>query len=189
MVIPPGFARVFALFEIIGGHDCQNVVDFAVDPNPDQSDVDAASATIGAAYKAQLNSGSLYQGLRVLVGNDGDPTLLESTSGAGVGTRGLALCPPQTQGLITKKTALAGRRNRGRIFIPDMAESQVGDLGDINSTGQGLLDGIAAAWLSLDAAPPWLNPVILHSDGGEPTEVIDMLESIKVATLRRRYER
>lgn len=187
MVIPPGYARVFIQYEIIGGHDCQNVIDYAVDSAPDQSDVDALSALYATPYKAQLNSGSLYQGIKVLVGNDGDPSVLFSTSGAGVGGRGVALAAPQCMGLISKKTALAGRRNRGRIFIPNMAETNVGDLGTIDSGGLTLLNNIAAALYI--TGTPWTNPVILHSDNSTPTPVTTLVAETQVATLRRRYER
>lgn len=185
--IPPGFARVQVLLELVGGHDCISTWDYEVSAPPTSTDVFNLSAQVAPAWKAQLNSGSLYKGLKVFVGQDGDPILLETTNQAGVGGRGSALAAPQCQGLINKKTGLAGRRQRGRSFIPNMIESQVGDLGDVDSTGKGLIQAIAD--IMFGGNTPFDTLVLLHSDGSTPTEVTSVVASGKVATLRRRYER
>lgn len=188
MVIPPGFALLQVRFELVGGHDCVSNWGYALDDPLTQSDVDDASDAIAPAWKAQLNSGSLYQGVRVYEGQDGDPLVWESNSSFGVGGRGVALCPPSTQGLISKRSALAGRKHRGRVFIPDMAESQVGDLGDLNSTAISLIDAIWAGHNAVTGTP-WGVPVILHSDVTAPDTITAFVTGTKVATLRRRYDR
>lgn len=57
-------------------------------------------------------------------------------------------CPPSVAAVITRKTALAGRRNRGRIFVPAVPQDWHQD-GEISDAGmlilQGLADDVATA--------------------------------------------
>lgn len=50
-----------------------------------------------------------------------------TTASAGAGTGGLVLLPGQTCGSITKQSAFAGRRYRGRIYIPWPSEADNAD--------------------------------------------------------------
>jgi hypothetical protein len=97
---------------------------------------------------------------------------------------------PQTQGLIHKKTALAGRKNRGRMYIPDMEESQVNNNGLLNGSAVALLQDIADAWFGLTGADALIGaPQVLHEDASAPTEITAMTVETTVATQRRRYLR
>lgn len=184
--IPPGYARVLIRYTSGVGHQCQNVIDYAVATPPDQSEVDALSTLYSTPYKAQLNGSGRFNGVRVLIGSDGDPSVLESSSGAGAGARGSALAAPMCQGLIKKVTALSGRHNRGRIFIPDMTEGDVGDNGTLDSTAVTRLNNIASVLYISGVL--WTDPVILHEDGGTPTVVTQIVAESIAATLRRRYD-
>jgi hypothetical protein len=190
MQIPPGFVAIFVRFTNATGHACQNVIGWEVADNPTQAQVNTISNNIGPTYRAQLNTSGTYDGLHVLVGSDGDPGVVESTTGSGVGTRTGALLTPQVQGLLKKRTLLSGRKNRGRGFIPDMFESQVDDSGNVNSTARALLDAIGSLQIGLQVLDAvWVRPVILHNDSTDPTSIVEYSSDPKVATLRRRYER
>jgi hypothetical protein len=190
-IIPPGFIEVAALYSGAGAsHECQNTCGFSVTNPPDQTMADAISNAIATEYKAQLHSSDTFHGVRILIGQDGEPTLLESVAGAGSGGRSGDLCPPQVQGLIVKRTAVTGRANRGRMFIPDMLESQVFDTGGMNGTATGLLVGIAGAWMTdVSTVTNVGDPFVLHNSSADPTQITSMTAHAKVATLRRRYER
>jgi hypothetical protein len=143
-------------------------------------------------YKAQLNSADAYESVRVLYNASGSIFELLDTTGAGVGGVGASLAAPQVQGLIKKLTGVRGRKFQGRMFIPDMTEADVGDLGTIASGGLTKLNNIAAAWMALPTTVTSGNivsMVLLHNDATTPTGLSLMLAEPKVATLRRRYER
>lgn len=190
MLIPPGFIAVFARFKSAIGHPCQNVCGYAITDVWTQAATDAVSADLAGSYKQQLNTGGSFDGVHILVGNDGDDLAFDSVSGAGAGTRSGALQAPQVQGLLRKRTGLAGRKGRGRMFIPDMFESQVDDSGGVDATGLARLNDIAQTWNSALGVGVLIDfPVILHSDATVPTRITNVEAEHKVATLRRRFPR
>lgn len=192
MQIPPGFIVVFARFRNAVGHRCQSAVGYEVNDVLDGTDAGQISSHLSGPYRAQLNSGGAFDGVHILIGNDGDPGVLDSVTGAGVGARSLALSPPQVNGLIFKHTPLGGRHNRGRLYVPDMAESQIDDSGNCNVTAVGLLIDIAAAWLSIPGAVTSgkvVNTRLMHNNSLTPTSITEMGAVVKCATLRRRYPR
>jgi len=82
------------------------------------------------------------------------PVLAESVSanGNGPGTVAGDALPGQTAGLLTLRTPFAGRRNRGRMYIPAPGEADndalnlptAGYLGRLNNLGTGILTPIIA---------------------------------------------
>lgn len=106
------------------------------------------------------------------------------------GTHSASIAPSNVAYLVQKHTAFAGRRNRGRMYLPG-----VNATGLDGNTVQGSL--VAVIQAALDAfgtaikddestyeAP--LLPVILHSDTGAPTEINNFILSPRVATQRGR---
>ena len=95
---------------------------------------------------------------------------------------------PQVSLLIKKGTAGGGRRNRGRMYMPGLAEGNVGGSGEIET---GFLSGaqtVVGDFLdSLDARD--IPMVILHSGSTTPTEVITLEVDARSATQRRRLRR
>jgi hypothetical protein len=190
IVVPPGFIEVLIRYTSTVGHRCQNVMGYAITDAWDQTATDTISADIAVPYKAQLSESSQFVGVKVLVGNDGPNPEFESTAGAGPGTESDSVCGPQVQGLLHKSTGLAGRKFRGRCFIPDMHEVNVDDSGGINSGGLGLLNGIANVLDSALGVGALIDhSVILHPAGTDPTPITAMFAENHVATLRRRYKR
>lgn len=192
MIIPTDFIEVFARYRSGIGHECQNVWAFATSGAIGPTQADQISAALAPSYKAQLNGAGRFEGVHILIGNGTDsPGFIDSTSGAGAGARGNALAAPMCMGLIKKQTAFSGRKNRGRIFIPDMTEGDVGDDGSVQSAGLVLLSNIASAWFPglATAVVAVDEPVLLHGDDSTPTEIVGWTVETKVATLRRRYNR
>jgi hypothetical protein len=96
------------------------------------------------------------------------------------------LLPPQNAVLFQKLSGLAGRRNRGRMYVPAIPEDLVDMAGMLDS---GYLSNCQAAATSLLAeySAAALPLVILHDDAAfAPTDVSALEVSPKVATQRRR---
>lgn len=187
MLIPPGFAAVQVQYRNQIGHPCENVLGFAVTAPLTQSDVDDLSIVCSAAWAAILSTSGHYDGLRVLEGNDGDPTEFISITDAGPGGRGGAMSPPQVQHMLRKVTGISGRSHRGRLFIPCVQEDQVDNSGNLSgSTVFTLLANVAPVVLGATGDPPWGRGQLLHP-AAAPTELSDCVTSPTVATLRRRF--
>lgn len=76
-----------------------------------------------AAYKALLSSSANFLGVVAQKIRPLPMTVaLSNNTGAGVGEATGDLLPKQVAGIITIKTALAGRRFRGRLYVPFPAE-------------------------------------------------------------------
>jgi hypothetical protein len=188
--IPLMHANLIAQFSgAAGQHECQNAVGFVLSTTPTGADVDAACNALSSVYGAQLNSASRFHGLRCVYDDGGGLQEIHSVNGAANGARSSALAAPQAQGLIQKRSGLIGRAHRGRLFIPDMAEAQVGDDGTISAGGLTLLDDIGAAWASISALGSFGSACILHRGPSPVPDLCGFFTSSKVATLRGRYER
>jgi hypothetical protein len=79
--------------------------------------------------------------------------------------------PSATAVLVQKHSGLAGRKNRGRMFMPGISASDVASGGDPNSLSATRLVTWQNAFTALytdmiDSSPgPQLNPIILHPTG------------------------
>lgn len=93
--------------------------------------------------------------------------------------------PPQVCYLMKKRTALGGRLNRGRFYLPGTQTSHVdldgtvdgGQLGALTTAALNLLAGLALADMPM---------VVLHGGTSLPTPVTQLLADPKVATQRGR---
>lgn len=191
IVIPPGFAYVRVSITkgttgrlMSNGHG----VDLATPLT--QTEVNALSTNLAGTYKPILSTGSLYNGIHIEEGQDGAPLVWDSVSGAGAGTRTItASTTPQVQLLCDKKTALGGRKFRGRTFLPDVAESDVNDAGAVAAGTVTLLTTFCTNLLTNFSTGAYAGMVVLHSDATVPTPVTTMSADGKAATLRARYKR
>lgn len=96
-------------------------------------------------------------------------------------------CPANCAVLVQKRTNLAGRRNRGRMYVPLflLGETSVDALGNITAgdvtTIQGWFNDLLVQWTTDD-----VTPLIFHEDGGVPTQIQSFTVSSRIATQRRR---
>jgi len=94
---------------------------------------DPLSAAMADRYKPLLCAGARYEGLKL---QRVDPTPTQpfvTTFEAGVGTVLGDLLPPQTCGLIKKKSSVAGPTGRGRIYIPFPGEASCTSAGFVHA--------------------------------------------------------
>jgi hypothetical protein len=103
-----------------------------------------------------------------------------------------AIIPQNSAHLIRKNTALGGRRNRGRMYLPGVGESDVSNVGVLTTTRINNLNTAYANWLAaVKASIPVEEMVILHSlPAGTttplPTTVTSLVCQPVIATQRRR---
>lgn len=89
----------------------------------DQQVCTALSAQVAPLYKALQSVGSSYLGLRLQRIRPGTvPAAVISTSGTGAGTAAGGPLPSMASILLSKRTNLAGRANRGRLYLPFISD-------------------------------------------------------------------
>lgn len=168
----------------------------------DSSDAAGDPADIGLAVLTAWENMFTWQsdevdqdGVEVTVGQDGEDPLRQFVPrvGAGVGTSTDDKLPQNCAMLVRKNTALGGRRNRGRFFIPGMlTEEGVNNVGIIGSSDRGAYQGgIDSFFAELTTSTPALPMVILHNTGGvspiiDPTVVVSLTVDSTISTQRRR---
>lgn len=99
-----------------------------------------------------------------------------------------AAATPQVSYLIRKNTALAGRKNRGRLYLPGVMEVAVDSAGKVDS---GYVTDITAAFTSFQThcAAKSMTPVILHNSLESPTGITSWACETVCATQRRRLRK
>jgi len=108
------------------------------------------------------------------------------------GTGSTSLLPTQTSGLITKFTTLAGRKNRGRSYIPFPGESDSDDNGAFPNTAyKTKLDNIAALIgqqiiTAVGGGSVTMDPVIYHRSTQTSIALAGAQKRNQWATQRRR---
>jgi hypothetical protein len=191
IVVPPGFANVRVLY-INGssGMSLSNSYGVDVATPLTQTDVNNLSSALAVSYKPVLSTGSLFSGIHVEEGQDGDPLVWDSTTGVGAGSRTVsAPATPQVQFLMDKRTALGGRKHRGRTFLGDVAEGDVDLTGTVLAATVTLLTTFGVNVKANFTAGAWAGMCILHSDATVPTPVTTFTPDPLAATLRPRYAR
>lgn len=112
-------------------------------------------------------------------------THIETISGGASGSS----MTPQVAVLVKKVTALGGRQNRGRLYLPFTSEASIGIGGTLEAayytTVNTEVQAILAAYSG--ASYPW---VLLHtSPSATPTPIVSLELETKCATQRRRLVR
>lgn len=102
------------------------------------TDVQAAlklDQTLAPLYKPLISAAAVYVGVGLSIPSR-IPATQETISVAngGAGTGGAVPCPGNVTGLITWKTANAGRKYRGRSYIPFPSVSEVASNGSVVPT-------------------------------------------------------
>lgn len=184
-IIPVGYAQVLGRISLTG--DAQEMaITFGVEGAVlSQANADDISAALATFVKGSIGSNYTYQGAIVSGGGIGGGLVWETTEGTGVGLNSSSTLPSNCAYLYRKRTALGGRKNRGRMFLPGVGEADVNSLGVISTGVVGALQALADDLLTdLDAAGYPMH--ILHNDSTPPTQVTALLLDSVIATQRRR---
>lgn len=192
LFIPEGFCQIHFVSQAFGGRE----VTFAtawelLDPTP---------VSLEGAYDAFVAFGLAigwpgdvaFRGVRTETGtSDPSAPILGEFTGGEIGSGGAELLPPNNSFLVKKNTALGGRKNRGRAFIPHVQEDEVDGNGNIDSVFvENAQDAFITFNTAVGTALEVTAGVLLHTDPADtPTPLVSGTWSSKIATQRRRYAR
>lgn len=112
-------------------------------------------------------------------------------AGTAVANTGTHSTPPNNCAyLIRKQTALGGRRNRGRMFVPPYRWPET-DVTPNGVLGTSQVTTMQAEWTSFmtQLATQDLSPVIWHEDGSAGTQITGLVVQPRMATQRTRMRR
>lgn len=143
-----------------------------------------------------MYTGWTFQGVTLYRAQDGGGAEVAESNSPVVGSAGGQTLTSNTALLVKKQTALSGRRNRGRMYLPpfSLGEGAVSNNGTIDSQAHNEVSNQITAWFN--AVQTYLGTedlVLFHSLGGSsgtevlPSTPISSLQlDTKVATQRRR---
>lgn len=145
------------------------------------------STFVASDYWDALSTTTDVTELRVKLGpSDTGPSAVTDVNLSG--TNGGVPVGPQVSFLLTKNTALGGRRGRGRAFLPGHAATSL--------TTSGFWDPAHVSFtvsevtsIILAAGFAGLTPVLLHSSALTPTPITSLSGATRIATQRRRNRR
>lgn len=153
---------------------------------------DKLSTAMAPLFKALINSGATYVGCdtQILFPTLGVPA--QSVIGAGVGLTAGDPLPAQTAGLISFRTSLGGRKNRGRCYVPFPTEVDNDASGDPNAAYLvelfNLGAGLVASYNPAGGAGNTnrMDACIYHKSTHTTTAITSYLRRDRWATQRRR---
>jgi hypothetical protein len=189
MTIPAGFAQITYVYTGASvPRGAANVIGVENAGGLSIANVAIAAGEAIEPMMANLPDSVQVNEIRVKLGpDDNGPYQVFPIVIPGVLTSGETVAP-NTSFLFSKQTAMGGRKNRGRLYLPGVLEGAIGDGGDLGSSWITDLNAAAAlmlASLTADGLPMY----ILHESVDAPTEVTAMFVSSRVATQRRRLRR
>lgn len=196
-VLQPGIADVSVEINLTG-FPRSAFITFGVDPV--ETDPTLVGATIAGCISSAgslnsiMDSSATWRTVTVRIGQDGgEPLVGVHTMSLTGGSASATTLPPNCAVLVHKRTALGGRRHRGRFYLPWVAgEATVGEDGTIGATQvtqyQTAVNAFRSA-LSTAVTPM----VVLHSLGRTSVPAATPVSALTVdpliATQRRRLGR
>lgn len=193
MIIPPGFAEItYGWRQAAGYRESLTSCGFVIagwdqDVEPLFNDWGLQLASMGLPTTVSASSTTVKVG----TSNPSAPLTFEFTGSDG-GSGSATLMPPSVSMLLVKRTLLGGRKGRGRMFLPAPPENQVDNVGNIDSTYRGNVEATMITMLEAAAgalADEGAQPVLLHTDDTEPTDITTFALSGVIASQRRRLVR
>jgi hypothetical protein len=191
--IPNGFAQIAYRFALSGDPDVMVStvgVDLAANTGSDQTNVDTLADQFMATFPVTaIFAGWTFLGVSARVGVGGTSHVAVEAPRVHAGTATGATPPQNCSVLVKKFSAAAGRRGRGRMYLPpfNLAESSVSAAGILDATS------LANQQLGLDL---WLGSdwqfYILHDSlpsSLAPTPITQFTVDRMIATQRRRLRR
>lgn len=151
----------------------------------------AVDGAVQAAYKAAISTAADYRGVGAARVSPVPSLENNSVANAGGGSVAGGILPTQTAGLISWRTALPGRANRGRIYIsfPGSADLSVSETPiatyatRIQAISTALIGPITAG---VGPNTSTLKLCLRHKATGTVTDVVSGLVQLRWATQRRR---
>ena len=199
LIIPPGFAHAVYRHRREGDTEdmlvtCGHEIDAASGAN--STDIaDDLFNTWATHIISQLSQPTTLIGVDVYVGQDGpDPLVVVSGEDPVSGPNTNNLAPQNCAILVRKRTDAAGRRGRGRLYLPEVAEAVVDNVGNLSTSYRDDIQAAFDAWyeeLTAGVGFRLYPPVVLHRSEGAgeeppPTPIQSLVVEGRIATQRRR---
>lgn len=190
MIIPAGFCQVNFVFTGEGapsGAEITLGLEYNSGDSPSQVAQDCADAWSAEDLDALYVDALTLSAILVKFGpNSTGPSAELAVSVPG--TASGAAVPPNTSMVISKITALGGRKGRGRMFFPGINEGAVSSAGILDGA---LVSGSDSRWTDFAAtlALAGHGCVLLHNDLTAPTPITEFATQARAATQRRRLRR
>jgi len=189
--IPPGFAEVWTQYVLSTDPEPMYTslgVDLAVGVGATQTDADALLGAVRTSIVALITNNYVLGPGHVIFGQDGGDIRIDGSLANLTGTGTGSASSQNTALLVRKLTALGGRRNRGRLFMPGINEANVDPNGQITA---GTFGGYVTGWNNVRTAIIALaqadDVVVFHDTAPfTPTVVTALTAQQTVATQRRR---
>lgn len=193
LVIPPGFAQVVYRSSLTGDpEEMLWTLGVAMTGTLTTGQIVAdhmRDSFVGAWPAGSILTSWTFIGCRVYVGQDGGPpTVWESVGAAVAGTNAGPGLPPNCAFLVQKRSAIGGRKNRGRMFLP----AGFG-VGEDSVPVTGVMAEAQRAALQARLTPAFLGTedrVIFHDEATPgshtPTVITSLTMLARLATVRRR---
>lgn len=195
--IPVGYGLWLFYFQHTGiQHTAVSSVGFEVATPPyTQSQLQSALSGWRTALQPLYDNEVKFARAVALIGNDG-PAIRYEATGTTLGTRTASqVAPPNVTYLIRKTTQFAGRRYRGRMYLPYVYNAGIQQTGELTSTEQTALSTAVTALSTqlIAAGPNAASFRLLHASSPKsatpaPTTCTLFADDF-VATQRRRLER
>lgn len=193
VIIPPGFAHVVVELALDG--DSEPMVNtFGIELSETATPVETAD-NIMTAFATRFDSvvanGYSVTACDLYVGQDGGSNLVFSSTAAPIVFAGTGNSLPQNcAALVRKRTDLAGRRGRGRFYVPGVEETSVSAVGVLSNTYLTAWQAAADAFLD-DLETDGTPMVVLHRSEGigvepVPTPIVALVVDERIATQRQR---
>lgn len=200
MGIPVGYGLFTPQYQLQGDSEPM-VVTLGVDVSNWGGDFQGQVERLTAAWASEIsnvlmgNTYTLTKGI-LYIGQDGGASIpfedVVNDPGPGTGGR----LPQNCAVLVDKLTSVAGRRGRGRLYLPgSLSETAVDNVGVIAGTNltthQDAFDAFLAALLfDEQGADPTSPPVLFHASGDQtPTPITAFSVQPRIATQRQRLRR
>jgi len=165
--LPAGYARITQFFSVPGTAG-PAMLTFGGHPGNGDDPNDLAGDIRGFFVNrlAPTLANSTFVDQTTVLYNDAGTLKVGQSLGLDNGSLTGAALPPQNAIIAKKLTGLAGRRFRGRWYIPGLVETDVDEKGFISSTRRNTLDTAVQNILAdMGARTPTTPMVLLHAPG------------------------
>ena len=195
MPIPLEFCEVWFKFDVTGDNESMySHLAYGVAATITQAAVDAGFTSFATNFKPRLPASVTINPGHVLEQTTAGIRRWDAASTGQIGNNAGAGLPNNCSVLVRKSTALGGRRNRGRMYIPCPIETTIDaagvfTVGEVNSWNTVL--GLLMPGGTVHTAFGFLgDPVVLHETGSQtPAVVTGLTCQNKIGTQRRRMRR
>lgn len=192
MNIPPGFVNL--TYRFTRQFDSEVMVTawgFSWDGVADEQDIvnDCFDAWVASGMQDNTTNSTTLVGVEGAFGTLGDGDFrVESSNGSQAGNSTADPLPNNCAWLFKKLTGLGGRKNRGRMYYPDVLATAVLGDGSINTPSREDIQTGLDDWITKTEAVAGLVELhLLHTDESDnPTPISQIVVQNKIATQRRR---